>query len=129
MTTIVQIEWEDSNAISSWSHLLDGQSLRPCRIVSVGYVLVDETTCVNIAQSVPPGEPHDGQKAWDNILSIPRSAILEIREVGMAGKATVTKAKAGKILRHGSVRGHKLTKAQRGYFGARRGGAPVKRSR
>lgn len=41
----------------------------------------------------------------------------------------LSKAKAGKILRHGSVRGHKLTKKQKGFFGARRGGAPVRRKR
>jgi hypothetical protein len=41
--------------------------------------------------------------------------------------AKLTKAKAKKILRHGSVRGHKLTKKQKGFFGARAGGAPVKR--
>lgn len=33
-------------------------------------------------------------------------------------KRTVTKAKARKILRHGSVRGKRLTKGQRGFFGA-----------
>ena len=34
----------------------------------------------------------------------------------------VTKTKAKKILRHGSVRGKKLTKKQKGFFGARAGG-------
>jgi hypothetical protein len=34
----------------------------------------------------------------------------------------VTRAKAKKILRHGSVKGRKLTKKQKGYFGARAGG-------
>lgn len=38
----------------------------------------------------------------------------------------VTKAKAKKILKHGSVRGHKLTKKQRGFMGARAGGAKRK---
>lgn len=33
----------------------------------------------------------------------------------------VTKRKARKILRHGKVRGKKLTKKQRGFFGARSG--------
>ncbi len=37
----------------------------------------------------------------------------------MARKKKLTKAKARKILRHGSVRGKKLTKKQRGFFGAR----------
>jgi hypothetical protein len=32
---------------------------------------------------------------------------------------TVTKKKAKKILKHGKVRGKKLTKKQRGFFGAR----------
>ena len=31
----------------------------------------------------------------------------------------LTKKKARKILRHGRVRGKKLTKAQRGFFGAK----------
>lgn len=43
----------------------------------------------------------------------------------MAKKLTVKKAK--KILRHGSVRGHKLTKKQKGFFGARAGGAKRKK--
>ncbi len=42
-------------------------------------------------------------------------------------KLTVVKAK--KILKHGSVRGHKLTAKQKGFMGARAGGAPVKRKR
>ena len=41
---------------------------------------------------------------------------------------TVTKKKAKKILEHGSVRGHKLTKKQKGFFGARAGGAPAKKT-
>ncbi len=35
----------------------------------------------------------------------------------------VTKAKSKKILKHGSVHGKRLTKKQRGFFGARAGGA------
>ena len=35
---------------------------------------------------------------------------------------TVSKVKAKKILRHGEVRGKKLSKRQRGFFGARAGG-------
>ena len=34
----------------------------------------------------------------------------------------LTKKKAKKMLRHGKVRGKKLTKKQRGFFGARAGG-------
>lgn len=34
----------------------------------------------------------------------------------------VTKAKAKKILKHGSVHGKRLSKKQRGFFGARAGG-------
>lgn len=44
-------------------------------------------------------------------------------------KKKITKAKAKEILRHGKVRGHKLTKKQKGYFGARAGGQPVKRKK
>ncbi len=36
--------------------------------------------------------------------------------------AKLTRAKAKKILRHGSVRGHKLTKKQKGLFGLRASG-------
>jgi len=39
---------------------------------------------------------------------------------------TITKKKAKKILKHGEVRGKPLTKKQKGFFGARAGGAPVK---
>ncbi len=39
----------------------------------------------------------------------------------------VTKAKAKKILRHGKVRGKKLTKKQKGFFGARAGGKRKKK--
>ena len=40
--------------------------------------------------------------------------------------AHVSQEKAKEILRHGEVRGHDLTKKQRGYFGARAGGATMK---
>ena len=43
--------------------------------------------------------------------------------------ARITKAKAKKILRDKRIRGKKLTKKQRGFFGARAGGAPIKRKR
>ena len=38
----------------------------------------------------------------------------------------LTKRKAKKILRHGTIRGRKLTKAQRGYFGAIAGGQKLR---
>lgn len=41
--------------------------------------------------------------------------------------AKVTKAKAKEILKHGSVHSHKLTKKQKGFFGARAGGAKRKK--
>jgi len=43
----------------------------------------------------------------------------------MAKKLTQEKAK--EILRHGEVRGKPLTPAQKGFFGARAGGVPVKK--
>lgn len=43
----------------------------------------------------------------------------------MAKKLTQKKAK--KILRHGSVRGKKLTKKQKGFFGARAGGQKLRK--
>lgn len=39
----------------------------------------------------------------------------------------LTSSKAKEILRHGEVRGHKLSKKQKGFFGARAGGAPIRR--
>ncbi len=41
----------------------------------------------------------------------------------------VTKAKAKKILKDKEIRGKKLTKRQRGFFGARAGGKPVRRKK
>ena len=41
----------------------------------------------------------------------------------------LSKAKARKILRHGEVKGHKLTAKQKRLMGARAGGAPVRRKR
>lgn len=41
----------------------------------------------------------------------------------------LTKAKANLILHEGEVRGHPLTKKQRGFFGSRAAGKPVKRGR
>ena len=43
----------------------------------------------------------------------------------MAKQAKLSRRKAKEILSHGSVRGHKLTKKQRGLFGAV-AGLPVK---
>ena len=42
-------------------------------------------------------------------------------------KRPVSKAKAHEILEHGEVRGHALTKKQRGLFGAIAGGNPLKK--
>ena len=42
---------------------------------------------------------------------------------------TLTKKKAKTILREGEARGKKLTKRQKGFFGARAGGAPVRRKK
>ena len=42
-------------------------------------------------------------------------------------RGSVSVAKAKEILRHGEVKGRRLTKKQRGFFGARAGGAPVRR--
>ena len=38
------------------------------------------------------------------------------------GTGNVSKTKAKKIIRHGKVRGKKLSKKQRGFFGAKAGG-------
>mgnify|MGYP001611947815 CR=1 FL=1 len=43
-------------------------------------------------------------------------------------KAIVGQEKAKEILRHGEVKGHPLSEKQKGFFGARAGGAPVKRA-
>lgn len=43
--------------------------------------------------------------------------------------AKLTKEKAKKILREGSIGGKKLTKKQKGFFGARAGGAKRKRGK
>ena len=44
-------------------------------------------------------------------------------------KSPVSRAKAKKILKEGAVRGKKLTKKQRGFFGARASGKPVRRKK
>ena len=41
----------------------------------------------------------------------------------------LTKTKAKKILKHGKVRGKKLTKKQKGFFGARAGGQRIKKKK
>lgn len=41
----------------------------------------------------------------------------------------LTKAKAKKILKDGTVRGHKLTKKQKGFFGAKAGGAKMRKGK
>lgn len=42
--------------------------------------------------------------------------------------AKLTEAKAKKILRHGKVHGKRLTKKQKGFFGARAGGVKRKKT-
>ena len=46
-----------------------------------------------------------------------------------AHKGKVSPAKAKEILGHGTVHGKPLSKKQKGYFGARAGGAPVKKGK
>ena len=41
--------------------------------------------------------------------------------------AQVSMEKSKEILRHGEVHGKPLTRKQKGFFGARAGGAPVKK--
>lgn len=48
---------------------------------------------------------------------------------GKHKSGSLSKGKAKKILKHGSVRGKKLTKKQKGYMGARAGGASMKKKR
>lgn len=48
-------------------------------------------------------------------------------KVAKSKPAQVSQEKAKEIMRHGEVRGHALSKKQKGFFGARAGGAPVKR--
>ncbi len=45
----------------------------------------------------------------------------------MAKKKKLTVAKAKKIMEDGMVRGHKLTKKQKGFFGARAGGQKLRK--
>lgn len=52
--------------------------------------------------------------------------LLRLWELDMPHKK-LTKSKAKKILRHGSVRGKKLTAKQRRFMGARAGGARMKK--
>ena len=42
---------------------------------------------------------------------------------------TLTKKKAKTILREGKIRGKDLTRRQKAFFGARAGGAPVRRKK
>lgn len=44
-----------------------------------------------------------------------------------AHKSMPSQHKAKEILRHGEVRGHKLTAKQQGFFGARAGGQPIRK--
>lgn len=41
--------------------------------------------------------------------------------------ARITQKKAKKILKHGTIRGVKISKKQKGFFGARAGGQPIKK--
>ena len=47
----------------------------------------------------------------------------------MAFRTKLSEMKAKKILGEGIARGRKLTKKQRGFFGARAAGLPIKRKR
>lgn len=49
-------------------------------------------------------------------------ALAKKRKKGLpSARAKVSPEKAGTILEHGEVKGHKLTKKQKGFFGAIRG--------
>lgn len=47
----------------------------------------------------------------------------------MGKKKVISRAKAKKILKEGVARGKKLTPKQKRFFGARAGGAPIKKKR
>lgn len=44
-------------------------------------------------------------------------------------RGNLSKGKAKEILRHGEVRGKPLTKKQKGFMGAKAGGAPMKKGK
>ena len=43
--------------------------------------------------------------------------------------ARISQHKAKEILKHGEVRGHRLSTKQIGFFGARAGGEPIKKKK
>lgn len=71
---IIEIDWVDSHTFIGWTDDEDARKVRtaPIQVNSVGYLLFATQDRVAIIQSVSPYQK-------DNILVIPRQAVLKIR--------------------------------------------------
>ncbi len=71
---IVEIIWVDSHSFVGWTSEFDREEVRtaPITVTSVGYFLFAEEDRIAIIQSDSPYQK-------DNILVIPRQAVLKIR--------------------------------------------------
>jgi hypothetical protein len=82
--TVVHVTWVDSDADNSWrkrSKLADGLESTH----SVGFLLKQNTKLVTLALSFDPETD-----SANNIMYIPRGAILEMREVCQVSLRTTT---------------------------------------
>lgn len=72
---VVEITWMDSKGVTStWEFIEDLEQLKPCRIVSVGYLLEDREGYKTLVQSMSKGQVLGR-------LTIPTGCIKKVRKV------------------------------------------------
>ena len=79
---IVEVEWEDSNAVHGWHKSEDNDyTTSPC--VSVGYVVDDRDEAISLAESLDqsPDKPNVKIHNHGCVTTIPRSAIRKVTEL------------------------------------------------
>ena len=82
---LVRVEWVDSCGIRRWSDNSSVKELTPLDCVSVGWVLRDDETSINLVSS------NDGQgedSNVDGIQCIPRSAVRKVEHLRISRRGS-----------------------------------------
>ena len=78
---LLEIKWVDSaTATNSWEYRDEIRPLKPCRVVSVGFILEDKPEYITLAQSVSRSQVLGR-------ITIPRVCITDARYVDKDGSS------------------------------------------
>ena len=84
---IVEVEWEDSNAVHGW-HKGEDDEYTTSACVSVGYVVDERDEAISLAESLDTSPDRPNVKIHNHgcVTTIPRSAIRKVTELSRKRK-------------------------------------------